>query len=114
MDKKIRKDLVLILSIMLLFSLSAVVFSNFLPGTQETGQQVVRFILTLVLVVFALRGAAWALWILSILAAAGGAHIVVSSLSSVSENTFGAVFGIVMGAWFLFAGVYLAVTRNRG
>jgi hypothetical protein len=113
MKNKIRKDQLVICSIMLLFSLAVIVFADFLPGT-KTGQQAVRFVLTLVLVVFTLRGATWALWILSVLAAAGGAMVVVSSMRYAGEYTAGAVFGIAMGAYFLGAGVYLAVTRNRG
>lgn len=113
MKKKIRTDIVIICSIVLLFSIGVILFYNQTIGNEKINQQLTRFFLTLILVVFTVLNKDWAKWILSVLLILGGILGLLSSIKILSISATAGIFIIVMGVFYSFAGLYIIATRNK-
>ncbi len=113
MKDKIRKDYTLICSIMLLLSITVIIFYNQTLGEQKIGQQIARFILTFFLVIFTVLNKNWAKWILSVLSLFGGLLSLISSFALFSQNIIGLILILSMGIFYIFSGIYIIATRNK-
>ncbi|MBN1500272.1 MAG: DUF4919 domain-containing protein [Spirochaetes bacterium] len=113
MNLKIRKDYAIVCSIVIVFSISIIIVSIQNSGSDKIIQQLIRFSLTLVLIVFTILNKNWAKWLLSTLLIIGGCIGLVFSLKYLSHVTTATVFLFLMSLYFLFAGSYILLTKNK-
>ena len=120
-ERRARKDLTVICSILVLVALGYTVLSirsSKLDGASKI-VAVVHLFFTLVSSYYVVREVIWAKWAMGILSLFGGASIMylaikllIESIRTQVVNTFG--LSIALVSWFyLFAGVYILVTIKK-
>ncbi len=95
-----RKIVLTIIGATLVISALVIIRSNLLTGPHRLPQQVVRFILTVLLAFFLYRGANWARWLLVILYGLGGVGSL--GLALFADTGMGLLL-VVMGVCYVFS-----------